>query len=78
MNSSHTAAANIEFPTLLSELRPKHEAGPPTQRSPKTDDVELMTMPSVIGREAGERDPLLLRQKVIPDQEIDGLRQYVK
>lgn len=77
MSSSHTAAATVELPTILSELgSSNNEAGPSTQRSPKTDDLELMTMPSVIGREAGERDPLLLRQKIILDQEIDGLRQY--
>ena len=40
------------------------------------DDLELMTMPSVVGREAGERDPLLLRDKIMSGEAIDGLKQY--
>lgn len=39
------------------------------------DDLELMSMPSVVGREAGERDPLLLRDKIVSDDAIDGLKQ---
>jgi len=77
MNVSHTAAATVESPGLNAELHSSTNAGPSTQRSPKTDDLELMTLPSVIGREAGERDPLLLRSRLIPKQEINGLRQSV-
>lgn len=38
-------------------------------------DLELMNMDTVVSREAGESDPLLLRQKVKTAEEIDGLRK---
>ncbi|EJT48105.1 hypothetical protein A1Q2_06227 [Trichosporon asahii var. asahii CBS 8904] len=38
-------------------------------------DLELMNMDTVVSREAGESDPLLLRQKVKSAAEIDGLRK---
>jgi hypothetical protein len=41
------------------------------------DDLELMSMPSVLGRESGERDPLLLRGSIMSDEAIKGLRQSV-
>lgn len=41
------------------------------------DDLELMNMPSVVGRESGERDPLLLRDKIMSGEAIDGLKQCV-
>lgn len=41
------------------------------------DDLELMNMPSVVGRESGERDPLLLRDKIMSGEAIDGLKQWV-
>jgi len=41
------------------------------------DDLELMSMPSVVGRESGERDPLLLRDSIMSDEAIKGLRQSV-
>ena len=41
------------------------------------DDLELMSMPSVVGRESGERDPLLLRESIMSDEAIKGLRQSV-
>jgi hypothetical protein len=41
------------------------------------DDLELMSMPSVVGRESGERDPLLLRGSIMSDETIKGLRQSV-
>ena len=41
------------------------------------DDLELMSMPSVVGRESGERDPLLLRESIISEEAIKGLRQSV-
>jgi hypothetical protein len=42
------------------------------------DDLELMTMPSVVGRESGERDPLLLRESIMSEEAIKGLKQSVK
>lgn len=39
------------------------------------DDLELMSLPSVVGRESGERDPLLLRDRIISDEAIKGLKQ---
>ncbi|OCF38084.1 cation diffusion facilitator 1 [Kwoniella heveanensis CBS 569] len=42
------------------------------------DDLELMGIPSVISREAGERDPLLLRDKIISEADIEGIRQRKK
>lgn len=38
-------------------------------------DLELMNMDTVVSREAGESDPLLLRQKVKSAAEIDTLRK---
>ncbi|WOO82291.1 Metal tolerance protein 3 [Vanrija pseudolonga] len=46
--------------------------GEPTLRP--SADIELMTVPSVLGRESGERDPLLLRDKIMSDAELDKLR----
>ena len=34
-----------------------------------------MTVPEVVGREAGERDPLALRSKVVSEDDIMSLRQ---
>jgi hypothetical protein len=42
------------------------------------EDLELMTMPSVVGRESGERDPLLLRGSIMSDDTIKGLKQSVQ
>ncbi|KJE03844.1 cation diffusion facilitator 1 [Cryptococcus gattii NT-10] len=39
------------------------------------DDLELVTMPSVVGREAGEKDPYSLRTKMIGEDKIKALRQ---
>lgn len=41
------------------------------------DDLELVTMPSVVGREAGEKDPYSLRTKMIGEDKIKALRQLV-
>lgn len=38
-------------------------------------DIELTPTASVRSREAGERDPLLLRDKLKSDAELDSLRQ---
>ena len=40
-------------------------------------DIEGMSNATVIGREAGERDPLALRSKIVAEQDIDGLKQCV-
>lgn len=40
----------------------------------RAGDIELMSIQSVRSREAGERDPLLLRSKIKTDDEIQGLR----
>lgn len=86
MNSSHTAAATVELPVLEQQFanhqHQQHEAGPSRtldlNPGPNgTDDLELMSIPSVVGREAGERDPLLLRDKIISDDAIDGLKRCV-
>ncbi|WVQ84611.1 hypothetical protein IAT38_006766 [Cryptococcus sp. DSM 104549] len=42
------------------------------------DDLELMSMPSVVGREAGERDPYLLRDSIKSDAELESIRQRKK
>lgn len=41
------------------------------------DDLELVTMSSVVGREAGEKDPYSLRTKMIGEDKIKALRQLV-
>nr|KIR88281.1 cation diffusion facilitator 1 [Cryptococcus tetragattii IND107] len=41
----------------------------------RRDDLELVTMPSVVGREAGEKDPYSLRTKMIGEDKIKALRQ---
>ena len=75
------SAAVVELPTLLSELSPSKsrsslrkgkrgaEGGP--------EDIELNNDPSVVGREAGETDPLQLRDKIVPDEDITSLKQCV-
>lgn len=50
-------------------------SGPRGRPLGSDDDLELMTMPSVVGRESGERDPLLLRDKIVSDEAIKGLKQ---
>ena len=62
-------SSNEDYPTKL-----------PLQYSSDTqpgDNVESMDEPSVIGREAGEREPLLLRTKFKTNIELDHLRQLV-
>jgi len=39
------------------------------------DDIEMLALQDVVSREAGERDPLLLRSKITPDDEISKLRR---
>lgn len=41
------------------------------------DDLELVAMPSVVGREAGEKDPYSLRTKMVGEDKIKALRQLV-
>ena len=80
---SRLAAAQVEELTVEREIgpsRPVRRQSQNLQRSVEPSlngDVELMSLPSVIGREAGERDPLLLRQKVKSEKEIEGFRQCV-
>jgi hypothetical protein len=78
---SSLAAAHVELPVLLTEMG-ADSRGKGKQRSTlggAVDDVDLenMGMPSVVGREAGERDPLLLRKRIMSDDAIEGLKQYV-
>ncbi|WWC64549.1 uncharacterized protein I303_107159 [Kwoniella dejecticola CBS 10117] len=44
----------------------------------RPDDLELMGIPSVVSREAGEKDPLLLRDKVVSDAALEEIRQRKK
>lgn len=39
------------------------------------DDIELVDARSVVSREAGERDPLLLRDKIKSTAELETLRK---
>ena len=83
MNSFHAAAAVVELPVIQDEFG----AGPSSPRPGKSlstsptlgvsGDIELMDLPSVVGREAGERDPLLLRSKIMSDETIEGIKQCV-
>lgn len=50
-------------------------AGSSQNPSGADDDLELMSIPSVVSREAGERDPLLLREKIKTDGEITSIRK---
>lgn len=56
---------------ISTEQMPTPKSTPPLA----TGDIELVPIPSVIGREAGERDPLLLRSKIVSDEAIDGLKK---
>jgi len=47
----------------------------PVQSLPENEDIELNDITDVISREAGERDPLLLRSKIISDRALDGLKE---
>jgi hypothetical protein len=53
------------------EFEGRHERYP-TDGS--IDDVELVAVQSVVSREAGERDPLLLRSKIKTDDELAHIR----
>ncbi|TYJ57936.1 hypothetical protein B9479_001291 [Cryptococcus floricola] len=39
------------------------------------EDLELATIPTVVAREAGERDPYSLRNQIVEDDVIDNLRK---
>lgn len=39
------------------------------------EDLERITTASVVGREAGERDPLLLRERIVSEDAIDGFKR---
>ena len=47
----------------------------PSERHEETEDIELNDIAGVVSREAGERDPLLLRSKIISDSTLDGLKE---
>ena len=44
-------------------------------RGGSPSDIELMTIPDVVSREAGENDPLLLRDKIASDATLNSLKQ---
>lgn len=57
---------------------PDHaRVSPAASLSGGDDDIENVTSASVVGREAGERDPLLLRDRMISEEQIDSLKRYV-
>ncbi|WWC91730.1 uncharacterized protein L201_006677 [Kwoniella dendrophila CBS 6074] len=62
--------------TTTTEIAPPRSGPPSLGEGP--DDLELMNIPSVLSREAGEKDPLLLRGKVISDAHLDEIRQRKK
>ncbi|ODN94777.1 cation diffusion facilitator 1 [Cryptococcus wingfieldii CBS 7118] len=43
--------------------------------SGQQEDLELATIPAVVAREAGERDPYSLRNRIVEDDVIDNLRK---
>ncbi|KAL7418424.1 hypothetical protein Q5752_006882 [Cryptotrichosporon argae] len=59
---SHPESARASAPV------PRGTPSPP-------NDIELNDVPSVVGREAGERDPLLLRTKIMSDDAIEGIKK---
>jgi hypothetical protein len=77
MSVSRIAAAGAEIATRNSV--PKVGEGSTnaatTAGNEAPDDIELMRLDTVISREAGERDPLLLRDKVISEEALEGLRK---
>lgn len=76
---SSLAAAHVELPVMLNEIGSSSKGKGRERRSvisPSEDvDLENMGEPSVVSREAGERDPLLLRNRIMSDDHIEGLRQ---
>jgi hypothetical protein len=47
----------------------------PVQSNLDNEDIELNDITGVVSREAGERDPLLLRSKIVSDSALDGLKE---
>jgi hypothetical protein len=47
----------------------------PTHQRQASDDIEMVSVQEVVSREAGERDPLLLRSGIKGDDELDTLRR---
>jgi hypothetical protein len=66
--------------TSVIETAIEPRGSPP--RSPTFDghdaDIELNNMSNVVGREAGERDPLLLRERIVPDEQLALLRSRTR
>ena len=81
MSASHMAAASIELPQILSTVRSdrmtarRSSAHGADIRASPDSDVELVSMQGVVSREAGERDPLLLRTKIMKEDDLKGLKQ---
>jgi hypothetical protein len=74
---SHMAAAHVELPVMLSAIGSSSKNKGKGKERAKEEEVDLenMTSPDVVGREAGERDPLSLRKRMMSDDAIEGLRQ---
>ena len=70
---SHSGTAPHSMSTVATMPQRPRSSSP----ADELDDIELNTIPSVVSREAGERDPLLLRSKIVSDVDLDGLKQYV-
>ncbi|WVQ66958.1 uncharacterized protein L199_005149 [Kwoniella botswanensis] len=64
--------------TTTTEIEPQATSSRPASIGERPDDLELMGITSVISREAGERDPLLLRDKLISDAHLEEIRQRKK
>jgi hypothetical protein len=79
LRRSNTAASGskIAGPSSGDRAEPSTGLSPAGSVAGGGDDLEHATSPGVIGREAGERDPLLLRERMVSEEQIDGLRQCV-
>ncbi|OCF77336.1 cation diffusion facilitator 1 [Kwoniella mangroviensis CBS 8886] len=64
--------------TTTTEIEPQATTSRPASIGERPDDLELMGITSVVSREAGERDPLLLRDKLISDAHLEEIRQRKK
>lgn len=79
ITETHTAVDTASSPIVQPQLSRNTSAFSGSGGRPLGghDDIELMTMPSVVGRESGERDPLLLRDKIMSGEAISGIKQSV-
>ncbi|BEI81019.1 hypothetical protein CcaverHIS002_0201790 [Cutaneotrichosporon cavernicola] len=63
------------------EPRSSPSLSPTPPLSPTFDghgDIELNNIAGVVAREAGERDPLLLRDRIVPDEQLQLLRRRTR